>query len=114
MIISAAFHPVIISPGMRTAPDSVDGALVRTTTAAELVDGDLVVGCAQEPTYASMKRVTTGEDPDGKTAIVVGEFFRKPYVVKGHATQAGWVSFAKDCFVWRPDSRILYVPAAFL
>ncbi|MFF9192590.1 hypothetical protein [Streptomyces rochei] len=103
------FFPVIVSDDPRPVVDGVDPAAVRIAFAAHLVDGDLVVGAAETPTLAS---VEAGIDDPASTQVFDGEFHRRTYRVNGHDIDAlGWVSLAKDCYVWRSNGLVLHVPA---
>ncbi|MEW1677939.1 hypothetical protein AB0O47_32600 [Streptomyces noursei] len=103
------FIPAII-PNDAPPPENIDPARVRIAFASKLTDGDLVVGIADTITFASVQAHCQGLNTP---SVSVARFYNRPYPVSGHTLDAaGWVSLANDCFVWRQEERVLYVPAA--
>ncbi|MFE1289705.1 hypothetical protein [Streptomyces sp. NPDC058751] len=103
------FFPVILSDDPRPIVESADPAAVRIAFAAHLSDGDLVVGAAETPTWAS---VEAGIENPTSTQVLDGEFYHRAYLVDGHDIDCdGWVSLAKNAYVWRSNELVLHVPA---
>ncbi|MFF4276203.1 hypothetical protein [Streptomyces sp. NPDC001536] len=102
------FIPVIVTDRHEPLADGITPGLVRIAPASRLTDGDLVVGAAENVTYASLRAYCANPTA---TIVLGGAFYREPYSVEGHTiAPSGWVALASGAFGWRSDDWVLYIP----